>query len=54
MLVLSHCDCRALAGAVPAAVGALWSARLLSSRSPSIVDEAGVLEVSGKDREAKQ
>ena len=51
---LSSCVCCAVPGAVLAVVGALWLARLLLSRSPRIVNEAGVLEVSGKDREAKQ
>ena len=51
---LSYCVCCAVPAAVLAVVGALWLARLLLSRSPRIVDEAGVLEVSGKDREAKQ
>ena len=51
---LCCCVCCAVPGAVLAVVGALWLARVLLSRPPRIVDEAGVLEVSGKDREAKQ
>ena len=51
---LSYCVCCAVPSAVLAVVGALWLARLLLSRSPRIVNEAGVLEVSGKDMEAKQ
>ena len=43
-----------LVRAVLAVVGALQLAMLPLSRSPRIVDEAGVLKVSGKDREAKQ
>ena len=50
---LSNCVCCAVGGAVLAVVGALWLAWLLLSRS-CCVDEAGVLEVSVKDKEAKQ
>ena len=51
---LGYCVCCAVPAAVLAVVGALWLARLLLSRPPRIVDEAGVPEVSGKDMEAKQ